>query len=311
MKLVSFISTLSNPGNLISVGIQSSHGSILNLTAGALQIPDMQALIEKYTDSGFNSQLKDLALEIEKGNPSSTLDLIDAKFVRLVAPIPRPRRNVMCVGKNYREHVAEIAVKNAADAVSATKDAAKCATFFTKAPECVIGPEDTIPNHATITEHLDYEVELGVVIGKDGRDIHHSDAMGHIFGYTIGNDITARDLQRRHNQWFKGKSLDGTCPLGPCIVPLDSFDVDPNNLKLTLTVNGELRQSSHTSKMIFDVPEIIHQLSSGFTLRTGDIILTGTPEGVGYAMEPSGCLKAGDEVVAEIEGIGQLRNKVL
>ena len=135
----------------------------------------------------------------------------------------------------------------------------------------------------------------------------------------IGNDITARDLQRRHNQWFKGKSLDGTCPLGPCIVPLDtdtfssssSSGVDPNNLKLTMTVNGELRQSSHTSKMIFDVPEIIYQLSSGFTLRAGDIILTGTPEGVGYAMDPSGCLKAGDEVVAEIEGIGQLRNTVM
>ena len=131
----------------------------------------------------------------------------------------------------------------------------------------------------------------------------------------VGNDITARDLQRRHNQWFKGKSLDGTCPLGPCIVPLDTFTsdggVDPNNLKLSLTVNGELRQSSHTSEMINDIPEIIYQLSSGFTLRTGDIILTGTPEGVGYAMEPSGCLKAGDEVVAEIEGIGQLRNMVL
>ena len=180
--------------------------------------------------------------------------------------------------------------------------------FFTKAPDCVIAPEDWIPAHAGATQWLDYEVELAAVIGTEGRDIPKERALEHVFGWTIGNDVTGRDLQRRYGQWFKGKSLDRSCPLGPWIVPAE--ELDALNTGIRLWVNGEKRQESHTSKMIFDVKEIIHQLSLGFTLKPGDVITTGTPEGVGYAMQPPQTLKPGDVVECEIDGIGRLKNVV-
>ncbi|MBW8268344.1 fumarylacetoacetate hydrolase family protein [Caldovatus sp. SYSU G05006] len=230
--------------------------------------------------------------------------LLDRAAVTLRAPIPRPRRNVFCVGRNYMEHVAE---GDRTRGITQS-EVPKYPQFFTKAPECVIGPEETVPAHAGVTQWLDYEVELAVVIGKEGRDIPRERALDHVFGYTIGNDVTGRDLQRRHGQWFKGKSLDRSCPLGPCIVPAE--DLDASDLAIRLWVNGEKRQDSRTSKMIFDVKEIIHQLSAGFTLRPGDVILTGTPEGVGYAMQPPRTLRPGDVMELEIEGIGRLRNAV-
>jgi 2-keto-4-pentenoate hydratase/2-oxohepta-3-ene-1,7-dioic acid hydratase in catechol pathway len=230
--------------------------------------------------------------------------LLDRAAVTLKAPIPRPRRNVFCVGRNYMEHVAE---GDRARGITQS-ELPKYPQFFTKAPECVIGPEETVPAHAEATKWLDYEVELAVVIGREGSDIPKERALEHVFGYTIGNDVTGRDLQRRHGQWFKGKSLDRSCPLGPCIVA--AADLDASDLGIRLWVNGEKRQDSRTSKMIFDVKEIIHQLSAGFTLRPGDVILTGTPEGVGYAMQPPQTLKPGDVMELEIEGIGRLRNSI-
>jgi 2-keto-4-pentenoate hydratase/2-oxohepta-3-ene-1,7-dioic acid hydratase in catechol pathway len=190
----------------------------------------------------------------------------------------------------------------------AQSEVPKYPQFFTKAPETVIAPEDTIPAHTGVTEWLDYEVELVAVIGKEGANIPKDQALSHVWGWTIGNDVTGRELQRRYGQWFKGKSLDRSCPLGPWIVPAEELDALGTGIRCF--VNGEKRQDSHTTKMIFDVKDIIHQLSVGFTLRPGDVILTGTPEGVGYAMQPPRTLKPGDEVVCEIDGIGRLRNRV-
>jgi 2-keto-4-pentenoate hydratase/2-oxohepta-3-ene-1,7-dioic acid hydratase in catechol pathway len=221
----------------------------------------------------------------------------------ILAPIPRPERNIFCVGRNYLAHVEE------GDRVSkAETKLPEWPQFFSKPPQSVIGPNETIPHHGATTRCLDYEVELAVVIGREGRDIPESAALEHVFGVTIGNDITARDLQRRHGQWLKGKGLDRSCPLGPWIVTRD--ELDPTDLALSLSVNGELRQKSRTSNMIFPIPTIIAQLSAGMTLLPGDVILTGTPEGVGYAMDPPRYLQPGDHIEAIIEGVGALENTV-
>lgn len=216
--------------------------------------------------------------------------------VVLEAPLPRPPRNVFCLGRNYAEHAAE---RGAA--------APEHPVYFTKAPECVIGPGAPIVHHAA-TRELDYEVELAVVLGRAGRDIARAVALEHVFGYTVVNDVTARDLQKRHQQWFKGKSLDTFCPMGPVLVTADEIP-DPQALAIALRVNGETRQSSHTSKMIFPVAECIAVLSVAFTLRPGDVIATGTPEGVGAA--GGRFLKPGDRVEAEVERIGVLVNPVV
>jgi 2-keto-4-pentenoate hydratase/2-oxohepta-3-ene-1,7-dioic acid hydratase in catechol pathway len=214
---------------------------------------------------------------------------------RLEAPIPRPARNVFCLGRNYREHAAERGA-----------DAPDHPVYFTKVPESVLAPGGKIVHHA-VTRELDYEVELGVVIGRAGRDIAEGEALGQVFGYTVVNDVTARDLQKRHGQWFKGKTLDTFCPMGPVLVTADEIP-DPQALSITLRVNGEVRQASHTSKMIFPVARCIAVLSEGFTLRPGDVIATGTPEGVGAALGKF--LKAGDRIEAEVERIGVLANRV-
>lgn len=224
--------------------------------------------------------------------------------VRLLAPIPRPRRNVFCVGRNYMDHVAE---GDRTRGITQS-ELPKYPQFFTKVPEAVIAHGDPVPAHTGITEWLDYEVELVAVIGREGTNIPKERALEHVFGWTIGNDVTARELQRRYGQWFKGKSLDRSCPLGPWIVPAAELDALATGIRCF--VNGEKRQESNTTKMIFDVKEIIHQLSLGFTLRPGDVILTGTPEGVGYAMQPPRTLKPGDVMRCEIDGIGVLENTV-
>ena len=218
------------------------------------------------------------------------------KRVRLLAPIQSPSRNIFCLGRNYAEHAAE---RGAA--------APEHPVYFTKPGTAVVGPGDDVVHHA-ITKELDYEVELAVVIGTGGRDIARADALKHVFGYTIINDVTARDLQKRHQQWFKGKSLDTFCPMGPVLVTADELP-DPQALAISLRVNGQLRQSSHTSKMIFPVAQCIEVLSLGMTLLPGDLIATGTPEGVGAAT--GNFLKAGDRIEAEVEHIGILPNKVV
>ncbi len=221
---------------------------------------------------------------------------------RLLAPIPRPAKNVFCVGRNYAAHVSEgYKARNMKEVLPEHPQ------FFTKPPTAVTGPDTAIRLDPAVTRKLDYEVELAVVIGRGGRDIPAAEAESHIFGYTIANDVTARDLQRRHDQWFKGKGLDGSCPMGPHIVTADEL---PNvgALAIGLTVNGEVRQDGNTRDLIFPIPAIVESLSLGMTLEPGDIISTGTPSGVGYAMDPPRFLKAGDEVTCRIEGIGTLTN---
>jgi 2-keto-4-pentenoate hydratase/2-oxohepta-3-ene-1,7-dioic acid hydratase in catechol pathway len=224
--------------------------------------------------------------------------------VKLRAPIRRTKKNVFCVGRNYADHVAE---GDRAQGKSASQQ--DVPQFFTKAPTCISDPDSDIPSHVGITRQLDYEVELAVVIGRRALDVPRERAFEHVFGYTILNDITARDMQRRHGQWFKGKSLDGSCPIGPWIV--DAATLDPvKGLHISLSVNGETRQSSYTNRMIWGIAEIIEYLSAGMTLEPGDIIATGTPSGVGYAMAPPRFLKADDVLVAEISGIGRLVNRI-
>jgi 2-keto-4-pentenoate hydratase/2-oxohepta-3-ene-1,7-dioic acid hydratase in catechol pathway len=182
--------------------------------------------------------------------------------------------------------------------------------FFTKAATSVSGPYDSIPWDRSATQQIDYEAELGVIIGTGGKNISRERALSHVFGYTVINDVSARDLQFGHKQWFKGKSLDGFCPMGPLVVTADEFG-DPQRKRITLRVNGETRQDATTGDMLFSVAAIIEQLSRGMTLEPGDIIATGTPEGVGLGRTPPVYLEHGDVVETEIEGIGLLRNRVV
>jgi 2-keto-4-pentenoate hydratase/2-oxohepta-3-ene-1,7-dioic acid hydratase in catechol pathway len=224
----------------------------------------------------------------------------------LLAPIPRPAKNVVCVGRNYLDHVKE---GNAMRGVMPS-DLPTVPNFFTKPPTAMVGPGAQVRYPAKLTKAFDYEVELGVIIGKDGRDIPAERAFDHVFGYTVINDVTARDLQRAHVQWFKGKGLDTSCPMGPWIV--DKAEIgDPGGLELTFHLNGEERQRATADMMIFDIPAIIASLSAGMTLEAGDIIATGTPAGVGYAMSPPSLLKGGDVMTCEISRIGQLINTVV
>lgn len=237
--------------------------------------------------------------------------LVKTKKTIIHAPIPLPLRNIICVGKNYEDHVAEVSRAEQARSPSAASPAPSPTypVFFTKAPHCVIGFGEPIESHSHLSKWMDWEAELAVVIGKEGRDIAPSSALSHIFGFTIANDVTAREIQKRHLQWFKGKTLDSSCPMGPAIVP--ACCVDASDLAIKLSVNGVIKQSSRTSKMIHKISAIISSLSEGFTLRPGDIILTGTPDGVGFARIPPEVLKNGDLVEIEIEKLGRLKNPVV
>ena len=225
--------------------------------------------------------------------------------VQLATPLPGATKNIFCVGRNYKQHIIEMSEARGTPAVFP-----KVPEFFSKPPTTIVGPEDGVERHAAHTEMLDYEVELALVIGKRGRNIAPENAFDHIFGYTIVNDISARDAQIAHVQFFKGKSFDTFCPIGPCIVSQDEFG-EPGNHRISLKVNGEVRQDSNTSDMLFKVPEIIASLSNGLTLEPGDIIATGTPAGVAGGMNPPGWLDVGDVTEAEIEGIGVLRNHIV
>jgi 2-keto-4-pentenoate hydratase/2-oxohepta-3-ene-1,7-dioic acid hydratase in catechol pathway len=238
---------------------------------------------------------------LEKKPGVATLDLAN---VKLHAPIPRPAKNVFCVGWNYLEHFEEGAKK-----LQDNRELPKWPVFFSKAPTAVTGPYDNVPFHANVSTSLDWEVELGVVIGTPGINIAEADAMKHIWGYTVINDVSWRDIQRRHGgQWHKGKSMDGSCPMGPWIVTADS--IDPDNVRVTCRVNGTAKQDSNTKFLYFKLPRIIAELSAGMTLEAGDIIATGTPEGVGFARNPPEFMKPGDLMETEIEGIGTMRNPI-
>jgi 2-keto-4-pentenoate hydratase/2-oxohepta-3-ene-1,7-dioic acid hydratase in catechol pathway len=227
--------------------------------------------------------------------------------VELKAPIPRPRRNVICVGKNYREHAKEFSHSGFEAGAVKGAEIDEYPAVFTKLPSSVTGPGATVSLHGHVTSSVDYEAELALVVGTGGRDIAMADAYRHIFGYTIVNDVTARDRQRNHKQWFLGKALDGFCPMGPWIATAD--EIDPENLDVKCWVNGELRQDANTSDLIFDIPTLIATISAGLTLESGDVIATGTPAGVGIGFDPPKFLKAGDTVRIAIAGIGELENR--
>ncbi len=241
------------------------------------------------------------------GAARETGERVPLGSVRLLAPIPRPRRNVFCVGKNYHDHAHEFA-SSGYDSSAAKGAVPEHPIVFSKVPESVVGPGAAVLIDAAVTQSVDYEVELAVIIGRPGRCIPAGRALEHVWGYTIVNDVTARDLQGRHSQWLIGKSQDGFCPMGPCAVTADEIDLADTPVRCF--VNDELRQNSNTRLLIFDVPTIIAAISNGITLLPGDVIATGTPAGVGLGFKPPRFLGPGDVVRCEIGGIGVLENRM-
>ena len=302
MRLVSFFNQTNKtirPGLVeqeVVIDIQQAK-KLLQLT-----VPDsIQEIIEHYTTAHKDLQLiAETARQGRLNEASYTL-----KDVSLAAPIPHPRKNIMCLAVNYTEHAKETAALREHGGKAPTQP-----VMFTKAPTSVNGPYGNIVINPAVSQQIDWEVELGVIIGKKGINIREDEAMSYVFGYTVLNDVTARDLQSRHKQFFKGKSLDGSCPMGPWIVTADEIS-DPHNLALRLRVNGEIKQDGNTRQMIFSIPDMIATLSLGMTLEPGDIIATGTPSGVGFSRVPPEFLQPGDIMESEVEGIGTLRNPIV
>lgn len=261
-----------------------------------LPVPDMNTLIETMT-------LTDLRSAVAAAERGSALALSD---VELLAPIPRPRQDVLCLGMNYLAH-AEEAARYSADAFRKERPVA---VYFSKRVSEAGKPDGLIPRHAGLTDRLDYEAELAVVLGRTARDVKAADAADCIFGYTVLNDVSARDLQTGHKQWYFGKSLDGATPMGPVLVTADEIAYPPA-LEITCRVNGELRQQSNTSLLITSIGQILEELTAGMTLLPGTIIATGTPAGVGMGFDPPKFLQSGDVVECAIEGIGTLRSTVV
>lgn len=295
MRLVTFA---PKQGAALHLGLVRNGEMVIDLAGAGSKPPfdpaDMVSLIE-----GGAKALKWLDEVAAKSKKAVPLDA-----VRLAAPIPRPRKNVFCVGWNYVEHFEE-----GKKARAHTQELPAHPAFFSKVPTTVIGPYDSVPFDPEVNKTLDWEVELGVIIGRGGKNIPIEQAYDHVFGYTCINDVSARDLQSNHSQFFKGKSLDGACPMGPWIVTADEIP-DPHQLHVTCRVNGVIKQAADTGIMIFHVPDILTILSRGMTLDAGDIIATGTPSGVGFARKPPEFLKPGDVVEVEIDRIGVLRNRV-
>ncbi|MGI5920542.1 MAG: fumarylacetoacetate hydrolase family protein [Syntrophomonadaceae bacterium] len=259
-------------------------------------VKSMLELIETATD--------DMVNKIENIISTGNFAYLPFNLIKLLPPIPYPKRNVFCLGKNYADHAREIKITQISDTGIPERP-----IYFTKVASPAIGSGDLIKFSRQTTSQVDYEVELAVVIGRDGINIRPEEAQEYIFGYTIVNDVSARDLQADHKQWFKGKSLDTFCPMGPCIVH-KNYIQSPMELNIKCTINGEVRQNSNTSNMIFDIPYIISDLSRGMTLIAGDIICTGTPSGVGMGFNPPKLLNDGDIVDCYIENIGTLTNIV-
>jgi 2-keto-4-pentenoate hydratase/2-oxohepta-3-ene-1,7-dioic acid hydratase in catechol pathway len=253
-----------------------------------------QALIERMTAG--------------KGLPGEAGVSVALSAVKLEAPLPLPRRNLFCVGKNYYDHAKEFAGSGLDSSSTSMADAIPTdPIIFSKVPECVVGPTDSIRLPTGVSDQIDYEVELAVVIGKEGRRISRSSAMDHVWGYTLVNDVTARDWQGRHKQWLMGKSFDTFCPMGPFLCCTN--ELDGRQTMVRTWVNGELRQEANTRDLIFDIPTLIECISAGITLYPGDIIATGTPKGVGIGFEPKRFLKRGDVVKCAIDGIGTIENR--
>jgi 2-keto-4-pentenoate hydratase/2-oxohepta-3-ene-1,7-dioic acid hydratase in catechol pathway len=304
MKLLTFIGPR---GHQPALGVLLKDGSIFDVSAARAALPASQAAkVPQSMHQLILTEERSLDVIREMLNAATAQHhVLDADQVSYLPPIV-PFRNVFCVGRNYREHIIEGNIANGRPANSFPE----AIEFFTKATTTIVPHGAPVLRHAALTDTLDYEVELAIVIGKGGVNIPQEQALDHVFGYTIVNDITARNLQKRHGQWFKGKSLDTSCPIGPVILHRSAV-ADPNALQIALDVNGENRQSANTAEMIFNVQAIIAQLSAGMTLQAGDVIATGTPKGVGFAAIPPNCLQVGDVVTARVEGIGELINTIV
>lgn len=257
----------------------------------------MNDLIDNITD-------KEMEL-LNSADKSNSKEIISIEDVSTMAPIPNPKQDIICLGINYMAH----AVESARYKKEAFGGDRPYAVYFSKRVNTATGNGDYIPSYSDIVDSLDYEAELAVIIKRDAKNVAKEDAYDYVFGYTIMNDVSARNLQTRHKQWYFGKSLDGFTPMGPYIVTKDEF-VNPPVLHICSRVNGELRQNSTTDLMITSIEDVIHELSQGVTLKAGTIIAMGTPAGVGMGFEPPKFLKAGDIVECEIEGIGILKNIV-
>ena len=248
-----------------------------------------------------NGEINESELELVEELPSSSVQFLE--------PLGWYPRNIFCIGTNYREHASEFSASGYdSSSAGATNAVPTLPIVFTKPPSSVIGPGDTIERHDGLTSEVDYEAELAVVIGRGGRGISKDEALSHVFGFTIVNDVTARDLQRDHRQWFLGKGLDSFCPVGPTVVTADEFKFSEAIVKCT--VNGELRQEAPVTDLIFDVSTLIHTISAGIALVPGDVIATGTPAGVGIGFDPPKFLQSGDEVSVVIDQIGRLTNRI-
>jgi 2-keto-4-pentenoate hydratase/2-oxohepta-3-ene-1,7-dioic acid hydratase in catechol pathway len=290
------LATIVLGDELVLASVDADRQTVRRLVAASGQpLTDMSALIEDFEALRTTFTLEEREIPI-------------AQF-RYAAPIPRPRRNVLCVGKNYREHAQEFTRSGFDSSASKPADAIPTAPIvFTKMPETVIATGEPVRYPTGASDQLDYEAELGVIIGKGGRDIASENALNHVFGYVIINDVTARDRQATHKQWFLGKSLDTFCPMGPWIATRDELDGTQLNVKCW--INGELRQNANTRDLIFDIPTLISTISAGLTLRPGDVIATGTPAGVGIGFSPPRFLQRGDVMAIEIDGLGRLSNAV-
>lgn len=310
MRLVSF-STSAIPQ--VRVGIVQKHEVLdVDLAARALNSTPHEQMLDLLDHQTEGLQMLQDILEKAHGRPFGEVRTFvnigavhDLNSVHLAAPIPRPRKNIMCLGRNYYEHAVE-----SYRAHGEERPKGDAPVIFTKATTAINDPYGKIVIDPAISEKIDWEAELAVIIGKKGKNIPEEEALSYVFGYTVLNDVTARDLQDKFKQFFKGKSLDGYCPLGPWIVTADEIP-DPQQLSLRLRVNGVLKQEGHTGDMIYPVKTIISIISQGMTLEPGDIIATGTPSGVGFARNPPEFLKAGDVMETEIDGIGLLRNEVI
>lgn len=274
--------------------------NILQKLSGKLVYKDMNELICRLGQEG-KAQLQLLA----KNTDALRGAAVALETVKLCAPIVHPRQDVICLGINYDAHAQE-AGRFSNEAFGGERP---YTIYFSKRVSTATGSGDFIPAYEGLVDSLDYEAELGVILGKDAKDVSREEAETYIFGYTVINDVSARNLQTRHKQWYRGKSLDGFTPMGPCIVTADEI-ADVQNLDIRCYVNGQLRQSSNTKYMIQTVAGAIAELSQGMTLQAGTIIATGTPAGVGMGMQPPTFLRSGDTVVCEIENIGRLENTV-
>ena len=298
MKLVTFTEGTSAGDLAQRVGVVDAEAGVVHDVGGLLPAGmGVLDLIERWSELG--PQLRNVA----DAAPQHRLD-----EVRLHAPIPVPRRDIFCVGKNYRDHVLEFGASGY-DQPDRSQDMPEHPVIFAKATTSVTGPFDDIEPHTDVTSELDYEAELGVIIGVGGRGISREQAYDHVWGYTIIDDFTARDLQRKHKQWLIGKSLDTHCPMGPYAVTADEI-ADVTALLVESRVNGEPRQSAPVKDLIFDIPELIATLSAGITLQAGDIIATGTPAGVGIGFDPPKFMASGDVIEVSITGLGAQRNRI-